>query len=339
MKTFLTIIFLGYSLLFNTKLWAQSLEAPKVYMIKDKESLDSIATKFLPRYKSKYSNRIEDYKRDLMEWNPHITSWESIPFYSNIYIEYPYPSHLSHRYAEKLQAEKNYNVLNADAETPFGTKKYTVYTMFTASAGNFEEELTTKTGKISSTQNSPLSLGIGTTILLDRTNRMISSSFYWSHLRESKLSGEGLSSNSLKSKDEIGFNLYYQQLTPWSEVSLYGGMDYEQFSTFNTLAFANGQNLDLNENKIFYGTLGAAKTFFWDDKKILVKGSLSQSLKSSTTSSNPIDKFEGQRLLLFASFKGESRFTYHILYKRHMLEGPTNLTINRIGAGIGFVLF
>lgn len=340
MKTFFSIQFLILALVLNSpELFAQSSNGPAIYMIKTKESLDAVANKLLPRYKIKYGKRIEDFKRDLREWNPHITTWNEIPLFSNIYVEYPYPVHISHPYAERLIAEKNYNVLNSDAETPIGTNKFTVFAMYTASAGNFEEQLTTQTGSISSTQNSPLSLGLGTTIFLDKTNRMLTSSIYWSSLRASELSGEGVASGTIDAKPEIGYNLYYQQLTPWAGISLYGGMDYEQFSTFNTTAFIDGQPLALNQNKIFYGTVGAGKTFFWGDQKILFKGSLAQSLKSDTSSENTLDKFEGQRLLLFASVKGESRFTYHIIFKRHMLEGPTNLTINRIGAGIGFVLF
>lgn len=323
----------------TTDLFAQTAPATGVYMIKGKESLDSVATKLIPRYKTKYGKRIEDFKKDLVEWNSHISNWEEIPLYSNVYVEYPYPAYLSHPWAEKLEADRNYNVLNSDAETPNGAKRYTVYAMYTASTGIFQEKLTAREGNIKSTQNSPLSLSVGTTILLDRTNRMISSSAYWSSLRPSNLTGTAVGSTQLDAKPEIGFNLYYQQLTPWSSLSLYGGVDYEQFSTFNTTAFINGRPIALNQNKLVYGTIGAGKTYFIGDNKILVKGSISQSLKSSTASPNPIDKFEGQRLLLFASYKGESRFTYHLIYKLHILDGPTKLTINRIGAGIGFVIF
>ncbi len=340
MKKYLILLALSSVMLFQTtSLFAEAAPPTSVYMIKGKESLDSVANKLLPRYKTKYGKRIEDFKKDLMEWNSHITNWNEIPLYSNIYVEYPYPVYISHPWAQKLEADKNYNVVNSDAETPNGANNYTVYAMYTASAGNFQEQLTTQEGSIKSTQNSPLSLGVGTTFFLDKTNRMISSSVYWSSLRASKLTGTGVDSSQLETKPEVGLNLYYQQLTPWASVSLYGGVDYEQFSTFNTTDFIEGQPLALNQNKLIYGTVGAGKTFFIGDNKILIKGSLAQSLSSKTTSTNPIDKFDGQRLLLFASYKGESRFTFHLIYKRHMLEGPTKLTINRIGAGIGFVIF
>lgn len=318
---------------------AQADDQQNVYMIKGKESLDSLANKLLPKYKIKYGKRIEDFKKDLVEWNSHITTWDRIPLYSNVYVEYPYPTHISHPYAPKLTAGTNYNVLNSDAETPIGNNRFTIFGMYTASAGDFQEQLKTQEGSIKSTQNSPLSLGLGSTFFLDKTHRMLSGSFYWSSLRGSKLSGEGIDSKRMDAEAEIGFNLYYQQLTPWAGISLYGGADYEKFSTFNIMNFIDGQELAFNQNKLIYGTVGIAKTFFFGEQKFLIKSSIAQSFKSDTTSSNPDDKFEGQRFLLFASLKGESRFTYHIIYKRHMLEGPTTLTVNRIGFGLGFVIF
>ena len=236
-------------------------------------------------------------------------------------------------------SQKNFNVVNADGETPLGNNPLTVYALYTASAGTFQERLTTQTGSIKSTQNSPLSLGIGTTIFLDENNKMLSSSGYWSKLSASKLGGTGINSSKLDAKDEFGFNIYYQQLTPWIGLSIYGGLDYEQFSTFNTSAFLSGANLTFNQNKLFYGTLGVGKTFFWNDQKILLKASVASSLKSESSSVNPIDKFNGKRFLFFTSIKGDNRFTYHLIYKRHVLQGPTKLTIDRIGAGIGFVIF
>ena len=339
MKSFLLLILVTLTLLLLSINLPAQVTPQSVYMIKGKESLDSVATKLLPRYKVKYGKRIEDFKKDLIEWNPQITSWDQIPLFSNIYVEYPYLVYLSHPYAAKLTPGTNYNVLNSDAETPIGNNSFTLFGMYTASFGNFQEQLTTQSGNIKSNQNSPFSLGLGTTIFLDKTNRMLSSSIYWSNLNASKLNTDGVTSKELKNNPEIGFNLYYQHLTPWSGLSLYGGLDYEKFSTFNTSAYVQGQELAFYENKIIYGTVGVGRTFFLNDQKILLKSSLSQSLKSDTTSTLPADKFEGQRFLLFTSIKGESRFTYHLIYKRHMLEGPTKLTINRIGAGIGFVLF
>jgi hypothetical protein len=171
---------------------------------------------------------------------------------------------------------------------------------------------------------------------------MISSSFYWSSLKPSSLNGANVNSTQteLTLKAEYGFNLYYQQLLPTSEISVYGGVDYEQFSTFNTPEYINGDELAFNQNKIIYATAGLGKTFFINDQRLLLKASLSQSVNSKSSSTQPEAQFTGKRFLLYTSYKGVSRFTYHLLFKRHMLEGgPTKLTVNRFGIGIGFVIF
>ena len=259
--------FLGLILVTQMAFAEKPSQEAVIYMVKSPESLDQIATKLLPKYKTRYNNRLEEFKADLIKWNPHITNWNEIPSFSNLYIEYPYLIYLSHPYAPNLERHKNYTVLNADAETPLGSNKFTVFSMFTTSSGNFSEELKTQNGSIKSTQNSPYSFGLGSTIFLDKTKRMISSSVYWSNLTSSKLSGTATSTGELEVKPEIGFNLYFQQVIPFGGLSLYGGMDYEQFSTFNTQAFINGANLDLNQNKIIFATIGAGKTFFGAIKK------------------------------------------------------------------------
>lgn len=340
MKSFRLIFLLGLLIVCSIPdLFARSTELPAIYMIKHKESLEDIAVKLLPKNKIKYGKRIEDLKEDLKDWNPHITNWNEIPLDSNIYIENPYPVFISFPYAEKLQAGKNYTLVNTDAESPLDNKNFTVFAAYTASAGTFQENLTAVSGTIQSTQNSTFSLGLGTTIFLDKTNKMLSASVYWSSLQASTLSGTDISSGEIKGVPEYGFNIYYSQLTSLSDISLYGGIDFERFSTFNTTDFINGAELAYYQNKITFATFGAGKTFHMGGMKIQTKTSIAQTVISETSSLNSIDKFSGQRFLFFTSLKGDSRFTYHFLYKRHMLEGPTKLTINRIGFGLGLVLF
>lgn len=335
---FYLFVFLGiFSLLGPSELFAEFNSGADVYMIKQQESLDTLATKLLPRFQVKYNQRKDDLKKDLREWNPHITNWDNIPLFTNIYIEYPYTIYFSHPYAPKLG--QNFDVANADIETPAGDKRFTIHCMYTASSGNLEERVTSKEGNIKSTQNSPATLGLGTTVFFDENSKMVNSSFYWSSIRPSKLKGANESSTELKSISEYGANLYYQRSALLLDLSIYGGLDYEQFSTFNTASYINGDDLSFNKNNFLFGTIGLGRNFFWGDTKISLKGSFSQSLKSTTTSPDPTDKFTGKRLLFFTSIKGESRFTYHLLYKRHTLDGPSNLTINRIGVGLGFVIF
>lgn len=320
---------------------SEDFRGPEVITIKVPTSLDSLATKLLPNFKLTHGNRIEELKKDLMKWNPHVTDWNNIPLFTRVYTEYPYPYFISHPYAPKLGINEKVKEDNPDAETPKDNNRFTLFSMITTSSGNFQEKLTNQEGDIKSTQNSPISLGLGTTIFIDKTDKMLTSSVYWSSLTPSTLSGAANSTNSeLELKPEYGFNLYYQQLLSPNSVSLSGGMDYEQFSTFNTYDYVNnGAPLAFYQNKVFYGSIGVGKTFYFNSGRLLLKSSISQSLSSSSNASVASNEFKGQRFLLFASYKGDSRLTYHLLFKRHMLKGASDLTINRVGIGIGFVIF
>jgi hypothetical protein len=320
---------------------AEDDSGPQTFLIKRPSTLHSVAQKLIARYKIRYGNRIDEFKQDLVKWNPHVTNWQNIPLLSKIYIEYPYPVYISHPYAPKIEYDQDSLVINGDAENPIGENRFTLFSMVTTSAGNFEEKLKTREGSIRSAQNSPYSVGLGTTFFFDKANKMISSSFYWSSLKPSSQSNANVNSTQaqLNLKAEYGLNLYYQQLISTSELSAYGGLDYENFSTFNTQEYANGDDLSINQNQLIYVTAGLGKTFFINDQRLLLKASLSQSVNSKSSSIQPDAQFSGQRFLLYTSYKGVSRFTYHLMFKRHMLEGPTKLTINRFGIGIGFVIF
>ena len=322
-----------------TNLFAQSDAEQNIYMVKQQESLDILAVKLLPKFRIKYGKRIDDLKQDLREWNPQITNWSAIPAFSNIYIEYPYPPYLSYHVAQKLELGKNYNALNSDAETPRSDNHYVVFASYTASASNFQEQLTSQTGNIKSAQNSPLTLGLGTTIFLNKNIQMLNTSISWASISTSNLSGTNVTSPKLDASPEYGANIYYQHMSPWSDLSFYTGIDYEQISTFNTSDYIQGAALAFNRNKFFYGSFGIGKKFYWGDQKIILKGTFSEVLKSNTSASNSNDKLTGQRLSIFTSMKGESRFTYHLLFKRYILTGPTKITINQMGFGFSFVLF
>ena len=86
-----------------SKALAQTNDGPNIYTIEQQESLDTLASKLLTQYKIKYNQHLEDLKKDLREWNPHIKTWDAIPLFSNLYIEYPYPAYLSYHYAPILQ--------------------------------------------------------------------------------------------------------------------------------------------------------------------------------------------------------------------------------------------
>ena len=104
---------------------------PVAYTIKETSSLETVVTKLLPRFPIRYGKRVDEFKGDLIKWNPHVTNWHDIPLFTKIYIEYPYPVYISHSYAPPLGEDKEYIEINADAETPNGNNRLTVFTMLT----------------------------------------------------------------------------------------------------------------------------------------------------------------------------------------------------------------
>jgi hypothetical protein len=59
----------------------------------------------------------------------------------------------------------------------------------------------------------------------------------------------------------------------------------------------------------------------------------------SKTSGPSSDTFSGQRILLFMNLKVTEKLGFHLLYKRHFLKGPTDLSVDRYGFGLGYELF
>jgi hypothetical protein len=86
-----------------SKALAQMNDGANIYTTEQQESLDTLSKRLLTQYKIKYDQHLEDFKKDLREWNPHIKRWDAIPPFSNLYIEYPYPAYLSYHYAPELQ--------------------------------------------------------------------------------------------------------------------------------------------------------------------------------------------------------------------------------------------
>lgn len=358
LKSFLKHSFFFFLFLDHANLWAIDFTY-ETYMIKDRENLDSIGKKFLPKYKVKYGERIEEYKTDLKVWNKHISDWNKIAEGTRIYIENPYPVFVGNSdyapnlmpNAEREKELRQYRVADffeeatsvkklEDGSTVEVPKKFFLGGFYTASSGAFKETISDGRGEITFKQNSPYSLGLGGGYLLGDITHSLNASFYWSSLRASNLNGDTVSnSNSLTVPAEVGYNFYYQYFLKSLDFGLYGGVDRETFTTFNTLDLLDGADLSTVENNLTYGTIGISKTFYLGDQKFLSKLSFAKSLISDSSSPRANAQFEGSRLLLFLSMRGVYNLSYHLLYKRHQFTGPTDLTIDRIGIGFGYQFY
>lgn len=327
---------------------AEDFPRDNTYQTRTYDTLERIAEKFFSRHQKQYGKKhIEEYINDLKHWNPHVANWKEIPVDTEIYVDYPYPPFpaptlsFTYKAPHKAPAEEFSEADNfAELRDPPDDHTLKLYGMLTLSQGNFNDRLTSNTGNIASQQNSPLTLGLGSNYLLDGYEQLLSASAYWSFLSLSQVTGDtALAPASSSVPNEIGANLYFQRHDKEFDFSMYAGFDYEKFSSFNTSAYVLGlENLAICSNTIYLATVGVGKNFYFGNYTLATKVGLSSTIHSTTTSYSN-SNFQGQRFLLFASFHGDSKFSYNFLYKRHSLKGQTNLTIDRVGLGISYELF
>lgn len=289
---------------------------------KFEDNLDTIAERYLPTVAQKYGTRIADYKLDLVKWNPQILNWRNIKVATPLYVDFPYPVHISVDYAPALKM----------GEESFIDSKNSLY--YTGSYGKFSE-VSANEQKINSTQNSPISIGFAKSFSFSGSKHSIATSLYWSMLVASDVEGN-VSSKKVSSPSEWGGNLYYEQKISQTSWAIYGGLDHEIFSTYNTSELIAGSSLEKRDNNLSFVTAGLTKINQISSFSLISKISYAKSIISKSSTGKESDKFKGSRALLFLKIKDNKPFSYHFLYKRHMLQGPTKLSINRFGAGIGY---
>ncbi len=326
MKKFYQVLFL-VSLLFSAHAFADKVNYEVRYS-RQNDNLDAVAKRYLPVVQVKYGNRIEDYKKDLIQWNPTIKDWDHLKKLTPIYIDYPYLVFVPVTQAPALSSADE-NVEQEESHFHMGI-------FYTASVGNFSQDNDQQVVK--TTQNSPISLGTFAGYnLKDRTHYILGSG-YWSKLTAGKIEGNVDNVNAkISIPDEIGFNVYYQYVFYPYLINVYTGVDYEHFATFDINQLTGKGTLIAQKNSLVYATVGIGRNFELGSYVLGTKFSFATSLKSTTSSSVSSDAYTGSRALAYLSLKGEGNFGYHILFKHHDLSGPNKLKINRIGAGIDFI--
>ena len=238
----------------------------------------------------------------------------------------------------KKQNDEGYQVKSQEISKPeeerqTGLERLSLFYM--ASAGSFQETIPDTTLITKSDQNSPVSLGISWESYFRNIGHIFSGSFYFSKLTPTSTNGQ-----TVNLPLEYGANVYDNFAILQKTLNLYVGLDYEKFATINAEEIANGMEARALDQSIFYGTLGFSKSF-----KLFIplfaKISLSKSFFSSgmATAYRTETKYSGQRLVLFLEHKISSDFAVNILFKKHFLKGPTELSVNRLGVGIRYSFF
>jgi hypothetical protein len=292
-----------------------------IHTVAETDTTESITYSFIVKYFPDKLDEIQSYIAEVKYWNPHVADWNKLTKGTNIYLGYPFPADI----------EDRSHVMS----------KFTLSGSYNLSAGNLSETVTKYSTTVVSTQNSVLSLGLQARYNLSNWENVISGSVYYSQLQLTTITGGAYyDSTVLRFDPEIGGNIYYQ--FRWRKISIlpYGGIDYEGLNTFNARELPEGAPIVVRKNKLFYVTAGLGKGIEYSHYVFLLRGSVSKTIYTTTSSLVPTDKFAGYKGIVTLSFKdNKSPWIFNLFYKGHLLSGPTDLIINRFGIGMGFSFF
>jgi hypothetical protein len=206
-----------------------------------------------------------------------------------------------------------------------------------ASVGTFGQE-NDSVAKVEFKQNSPLTLGLMHTFYPKSNNYSISTSGYFSYL---VAASNNLDEANVEVPIEIGFNSYYQMPIAMAKYNIYGGFDYEKFSTFSLEGVKEESELLFDENQIGFLTIGFSQAFKFKTRGFLFKASISQSIFSSRTAGYSGDEdssaYTGSKFMLFLLSKINKDYFVSSLFKYHVLSGPSEVDVMRVGLGFGYL--
>lgn len=214
---------------------------------------------------------------------------------------------------------------------------------YSLSMGTFNDvfEYQGKQVQSASTQSSPLTLGGAMAWRPAGKKYSANGSFYISYLNGSQTS-DGQKADI---PPEVGINGYVNYPVNWQNIFAYGGVDLENFATYNVDEVYLGKPLKARGHYIFYGTAGVFKLFPWKGNNFFLKSSLSASALSFSGEKSAIGNnqaYGGLKYMLYLNWSNPQwlgKFSIHLLIKGHHLAGPTALDVTRIGLGIGYKLF
>ena len=218
-------------------------------------------------------------------------------------------------------------------------KKLSYSFFYAISFGNFNEKVGEVTAE--SSQNSPYTFGISLNYKFN-DNFSYSGSSYFSKLNSVFSNNSDI--NSIDNKADIpwefGLTSYVEYLGINFFLKPYIGLDFESFSTFNTdeLQINPSFGLDVRTHSFFYGTVGVYSFTNLFNRRGIFKASISTNFTSSSTRPSLVtdETFNGQKFILFFASNIWKNWGASLMYKQHMMTGPTDLTISRVGIGVSY---
>ncbi len=331
------------SLIFTVKVYALNYSLIP-YTVGEKDTFTSIVSKFLRKNLKIEVNT--PFVQKTLEKNPHVTDWNNLKpgtliifFISDDFLDISKFTD----YMSKLPNDSDFSKYKRLSLDPIGWKGSLFYM---SSMGTFHQKAP-NISDIYFQQNSPFSLGGAFSYYPEEKRYSLSFSGYYSYLLET---ASTQSISSVPTPPEFGGNLYgeynwrKQQLTP------YGGLDFERFSLLDPQGLRNDRRIYIDDVKMLFLTVGVAKSYTLFKRKFFTKMSYSKTLYTAFTrniptyASNEYDyvesgKYQGSKVMLYVNTKLTESFFVHMLVKFHILSGSSDLTIFRVGLGLGYLLF
>jgi len=216
-------------------------------------------------------------------------------------------------------------------------RKHSLSSFATTSFGLFSETFGDG-ASATAEQNSPYTIGLSYNYNMNE-DYQVSSSLYLSYLTATFT---GSSEEEVDIPPEYGVTSYLDlkkhRFANWTP---YLGVDIERFSTFNSDERELGEKLSTREHQLIYGTFGASANFNVLRQNFFIKSSLSYSLLTQSSRKSIVDDsdFEGIKGIFFIATPVYKSWSAHFLFKQHLMNGPTDLSITRYGFGVGYKFF
>lgn len=190
-------------------------------------------------------------------------------------------------------------------------------------------------------QISFLSLGLGYLYTPFKRPYNVSASFYYSTISPTSNQISSGGSTSVDIPGEYGLTVYGVYKPEFSQFSFYTGLDFESFSSFNIQNILSNNTIVIDTNNVYYLTVGINfKPNFME--KLSLKLSLSKSFftsYSSDLSSGSKVQLSGIKILAFLNYQLDEKWFINTMYKSHSFSGDNDLSINRLGVGVSYLLF
>ena len=221
-----------------------------------------------------------------------------------------------------------------------GSSKNFSYSIFYAfSFGQFSEKIAG--AKVESSQNSPFTIGASLNYKFNDQFSYSGSGYFSKFNSVDSKSSEV--SNFSKTSDipwEYGFTSYLEYPGMKYFIKPYLGLDFESFSTFNTDELNNNSSVgvEMRTHYFLYATVGGYMLTNIANRRGIFKASISTNLTSASSRESTVsnEDFNGQKFILFFATNVWKNWGASIMYKRHMMSGPTDLTISRFGLGVTY---